>query len=167
MLMPTPTLSVKEKVGYGLGDTASHFVWDMVGFWILIFYTDTFGIPAAAAGTIMLIARIWDMVNDPLMGIIADRTSTRCIASNQLRLWFSTFAYFLISRLRGLALQGTRLARATAGSIRVHLMKIAAQVTISVRRVYVRLASGCPTADIFAIVHQRLLALKNSQMDSG
>ncbi|SMO43779.1 glycoside/pentoside/hexuronide:cation symporter, GPH family [Saccharicrinis carchari] len=70
-------LSVKEKLGYGLGDTASHFVWDMVGFWILIFYTDTFGISPAAAGTIMLIARIWDMVTDPLMGIISDRTNTR------------------------------------------------------------------------------------------
>ncbi|MBN1340768.1 MAG: MFS transporter [Bacteroidales bacterium] len=69
-------LSLKEKIGYGLGDTASHFVWDMVGFWILIFYTDTFGISAAAAGTIMLIARVWDMVSDPIMGVIADRTST-------------------------------------------------------------------------------------------
>lgn len=69
-------LSFKEKVGYGLGDTASHFVWDMVGFWILIFYTDTYGISAAAAGTIMLIARVWDMVSDPIMGIIADRTNT-------------------------------------------------------------------------------------------
>lgn len=70
-------LSFKEKLGYGLGDTASHFVWDMVGFWILIFYTDTFGISAAAAGTIMLIARVWDMVNDPLMGVISDRTTSR------------------------------------------------------------------------------------------
>jgi GPH family glycoside/pentoside/hexuronide:cation symporter len=70
-------LSFKEKLGYGLGDTASHFVWDMVGFWILIFYTDTFGISAAAAGTIMLVARIWDMINDPLMGVISDRTTTR------------------------------------------------------------------------------------------
>ncbi len=70
-------ISIKEKIGYGLGDTASHFVWDMVGFWILIFYTDTFGISAASAGTIMLIARIWDMVTDPLMGIISDRTNTR------------------------------------------------------------------------------------------
>jgi len=69
-------LSIKEKIGYGLGDTASHFVWDMVGFWILIFYTDTFGISAAAAGTIMLIARVWDMVSDPIMGVIADRTNT-------------------------------------------------------------------------------------------
>ncbi len=70
-------LSFKEKFGYGLGDTASHFVWDMVGFWILIFYTDVFGISPAAAGTIMLIARVWDMLNDPLMGIISDRTNTR------------------------------------------------------------------------------------------
>ena len=106
-------------------------------------------------------------IKEQQLDLFADRTSTRCLASNQLRLWFSTFAYFLISRMRGLALQGTRLARATAGSIRVHLMKIAAQVTISVRRVYVRLASGCPMADIFAIAHQRLLALKDGQMDTG
>ena len=77
MNMLTTKLWIKEKVGYSLGDTASHFVWDMVGFWILIFYTDTFGISAAAAGTIMLIARVWDMVNDPLMGIISDRTNSR------------------------------------------------------------------------------------------
>jgi GPH family glycoside/pentoside/hexuronide:cation symporter len=70
-------LSFLEKFGYGLGDTASHFVWDMVGFWMLIFYTDTFGISPAAAGTIMLIARVWDMITDPLMGIISDRTNTR------------------------------------------------------------------------------------------
>jgi GPH family glycoside/pentoside/hexuronide:cation symporter len=77
MTTDSSRLSVKEKFGYGLGDTASHFVWDMVGFWILIFYTDTFGISAAAAGTIMFIARIWDMFSDPLMGVISDRTRTR------------------------------------------------------------------------------------------
>jgi glycoside/pentoside/hexuronide:cation symporter, GPH family len=82
-------LSVKEKVGYGLGDTASRFVWDMVGFWILIFYTDTFGISAAAAGTIMLIARFWDMLSDPLMGIIADRTSTRWGKFRPYLLWMA------------------------------------------------------------------------------
>jgi glycoside/pentoside/hexuronide:cation symporter, GPH family len=82
-------LSVKEKVGYGLGDTASHFVWDMVGFWILIFYTDTFGISAAAAGTIMLIARFWDMLSDPLMGIIADRTNTRWGKFRPYILWMA------------------------------------------------------------------------------
>ena len=55
-------LSLLEKLGYGVGDTASHFVWDMVGFWLLFFYTDTLGITAAAAGTIMLVARVWDVI---------------------------------------------------------------------------------------------------------
>lgn len=82
-------LSFKEKIGYGLGDTASHFVWDMVGFWILIFYTDTFGISAAVAGTIMLIARIWDMVSDPIMGMIADRTNTRWGKFRPYILWMA------------------------------------------------------------------------------
>ena len=70
-------LSIKEKVGYSLGDTASHFVWDMVGFWLLFFYTDIYGISAAAAGTIMLIARFWDMAIDPIIGVVSDRTNTR------------------------------------------------------------------------------------------
>ncbi len=70
-------LSIKEKVGYSLGDTASHFVWDMVGFWLLFFYTDVYGISAAAAGTIMLIARFWDMAIDPIIGVVSDRTNTR------------------------------------------------------------------------------------------
>jgi len=70
-------LTFKEKLGYGLGDTASHFVWDTVGFWLLFFYTDVYKIPAAAAGTIMLIARFWDMGIDPVVGVISDRTQTR------------------------------------------------------------------------------------------
>src|SRR2546421_1912774 len=71
------SLRFREKLGYGLGDTASHFVWDMVGFWLLFFYTDVYKIPAAAAGTIMLVARFWDMAIDPVIGIISDRTQTR------------------------------------------------------------------------------------------
>jgi glycoside/pentoside/hexuronide:cation symporter, GPH family len=70
-------LSIKEKIGYSLGDTASHFVWDMVGFWLLFFYTDIYGISAAAAGTIMMIARFWDMAIDPVIGVVSDRTNTR------------------------------------------------------------------------------------------
>jgi len=73
----TQKLSFKEKVGYSLGDTASHFVWDMVGFWLLFFYTDIYGISAAAAGTIMLVARFWDMAIDPIIGVVSDRTNTR------------------------------------------------------------------------------------------
>ena len=73
----TSKLSFKEKVGYSLGDTASHIVWDMVGFWLLFFYTDVYGISAAAAGTIMLVARFWDMAIDPIIGVVSDRTKTR------------------------------------------------------------------------------------------
>lgn len=82
-------LSFNEKTAYGLGDTASRFVWDMVGFWILIFYTDIYGISAAAAGTIMLIARFWDMISDPLMGIIADRTRSRWGKFRPYLLWMA------------------------------------------------------------------------------
>jgi GPH family glycoside/pentoside/hexuronide:cation symporter len=77
MQKATQKLSFKEKVGYSLGDTASHFVWDMVGFWLLFFYTDIYGISAAAAGTIMLVARFWDMAIDPVIGVVSDRTNTR------------------------------------------------------------------------------------------
>ena len=87
--MQNVKLSLKEKIGYSVGDTASHFVWDMVGFWILIFYTDTYGISAAAAGTIMLIARFWDMISDPIMGIIADRTKTRWGKFRPYILWMA------------------------------------------------------------------------------
>ena len=77
MEMTSFKLSIKEKIGYSLGDTASHFVWDMVGFWLLFFYTDVYGISAAAAGTIMLVARFWDMAIDPVIGVVSDRTNTR------------------------------------------------------------------------------------------
>ena len=73
----TLKLSVKEKIGYSLGDTASHFVWDMVGFWLLFFYTDVYGISAAAAGTIMLVARFWDMAIDPVIGVVSEPNSFR------------------------------------------------------------------------------------------
>jgi GPH family glycoside/pentoside/hexuronide:cation symporter len=74
---PHAGLTFKEKLGYGLGDTASHFVWDMVGFWLLFFYTDVYKIPAAISGTILMVARFWDMGIDPVIGVISDRTRTR------------------------------------------------------------------------------------------
>ena len=95
-------------------------------------------------------------IKEQQLDMFADRTSTSYMKSNQLRLWFSTFAYMLVVRLRTVGLKGTRLSRATAGNIRVKLMKIAAHVRVSVRRVYVRLASACPTADVFAQAHRNL-----------
>ena len=70
-------LSVVEKVGYGLGDTAANFIFQTMVMFQLVFYTDTFGITAAAAGTLLVVVRFWDAIFDPIMGAVADRTSTR------------------------------------------------------------------------------------------
>lgn len=70
-------LSVKEKIGYGLGDAASHIVFDNVMLYLMFFYTDIFGIPAGFAGTMFLFARALDAISDPMMGLVADRTRTR------------------------------------------------------------------------------------------
>ena len=73
----TERLSVREKVGYSLGDTAANFIFQTMIIFQLAFYTDTFGISAAAAGTLFLVVRVWDAIFDPIMGVIADRTNTR------------------------------------------------------------------------------------------
>lgn len=75
--MTTSKVSLKEKIGYGFGDAASSMFWKIFTVYLAIFYTDVFGLPAAAVGTMFLVTRIWDTANDPLMGIIGDRTKTR------------------------------------------------------------------------------------------
>lgn len=82
-------LSFKEKVGYGLGDTASHFAWDLAGMFLFFYFTDVYGISPAAAGLIMGIARIWDAVSDPMIGIISDRTNTKYGKFRPYLLWFA------------------------------------------------------------------------------
>lgn len=71
------TIGIKEKISYGFGDFASSMFWKLFSMFLLFFYTDIFGISAAAVGTMFLVTRIWDALNDPLMGIISDRTKTR------------------------------------------------------------------------------------------
>lgn len=73
----TDRVSLKEKIAYSLGDSASNFYWKTFEFFIVFFYTDVFGLPAAAVGMMMLVTRLVDAVSDPIMGTIADRTSTR------------------------------------------------------------------------------------------
>jgi len=70
-------ISIKEKIAYGLGDFASSMFWKLFSMFLMFFYTDVFGISAAAVGTMFLVTRIWDSLNDPMMGIIADRTHTK------------------------------------------------------------------------------------------
>jgi len=70
-------ISLKEKIGYSLGDAASNFYWKTFEFFVFFFYTDVFGITAAAVGTMLLVTRVLDAVADPVIGSIADRTRTR------------------------------------------------------------------------------------------
>ena len=70
-------LTVREKVGYGLGDMASNFYLGFFGLFLLYYYTDVFGIAPAAAATMLLVTKVVDAVSDPAMGLIADRTESR------------------------------------------------------------------------------------------
>lgn len=70
-------LTVREKIAYGLGDTASNFYFQFFNLFLLFYYTDVFGLAAAAVGTMFLVIRIFDAVMDPLVGMIADRTNSR------------------------------------------------------------------------------------------
>jgi Transposase DDE domain group 1 len=101
-------------------------------------------------------------IKEQQLDLFADRTSTHFLESNQLRLHLSTFAYFLMERLRALALNGTQMAQATAGTIRLRIIKIAANVSISVRRIYIRFASAFPLKEIFSLAHKRIMNLASS-----
>lgn len=87
MSLQTQKLSFKEKISYGFGDLASVLYWQTFMLYFTFFYTDVFMIPAAAAATMFLVSRIWDGVNDPLMGMIADRTKTRWGKFRPYLLW--------------------------------------------------------------------------------
>ena len=80
-------LSVGEKIGYACGDLASNFYWRIFDVFLFIFYTDVFGLSAAAVGTMMLVTRLIDAFSDPLMGAIADRTKTKMGKFRPYLLW--------------------------------------------------------------------------------
>lgn len=82
-------ITLKEKIGYGFGDMASSMFWKIFGMYSLFFYTDVFGITAAAAGTMFLVARVWDSFFDLFVGILADRTKTRWGRYRPYLLWFA------------------------------------------------------------------------------
>jgi GPH family glycoside/pentoside/hexuronide:cation symporter len=82
-------IKFREKVAYGFGDMASSMFWKIFGMYLLFFYTKVFGISPAAAGTMLLVTRIWDSVIDPLMGVIADRTHSRWGKYRPYLLWFA------------------------------------------------------------------------------
>lgn len=87
MSTPHTPLSLKEKLSYGFGDLASVMYWQTFMLYFTFFYTDVFLIPAAAAATMFLLSRVWDGLNDPIMGIIADRTVTKWGKFRPYLLW--------------------------------------------------------------------------------
>ena len=80
-------LTMKDKIGYGLGDTACGFVWQATMFLLAYFYTDVFGLSAGIMGTLFLVSRVLDAVTDPLMGLLVDRTRTRHGQFRPFLLW--------------------------------------------------------------------------------
>lgn len=82
-------ITLKEKIGYGFGDMASSMFWKLFGAYLMIFYTDVFGLPAAVVGTMFLITRIWDSAFDPIVGVIADRTHSRWGKFRPYLLWLA------------------------------------------------------------------------------
>ena len=95
-------------------------------------------------------------IKEQQLMLFADRTSTHWLRSNQIRLWFSSVAYVLVSALRRTALAGTELARAECRTIRTRLLKIGAQVKVTVRKVWVALAESCPWLGLFRTAWRRL-----------
>ena len=94
-------------------------------------------------------------IKEQLM-LFADRTSTHLLHSNQVRLYFSSVAYALLQALRRLGLRGTELAQAQCATLRLKLLKVGALIRITVRNVWVSLASGYPYAALFRQVLARL-----------
>lgn len=103
-----------------------------------------------------------NVLKQQLLDLKADRLSTHHIGSNQLRLWWSALAYLLLERVRTLGCAGSELAAATVGSVRLKLLKVAAQVRVSVRRVYVQLSSAYPWRELFSLCHGRLRRLASA-----
>jgi len=99
-------------------------------------------------------------IKEQQLHLFADRTSCGTMRANQIRLFFSSMAYVLLESLRRLGLSGTEMAKAQCQTIRLKLLKLGALVRVTVRKVWVHLASRCPYAEVFRRVHQRLSGLR-------
>ena len=98
-------------------------------------------------------------IKEQQLSLFADRTSAATMRANQIRLWWSSFAYILMQALRRLALKGTEMEKAQCQTIRLKLLKIGAQVKVTVRKVWVSLAQGCPYREIFLSAQENLRRL--------
>jgi hypothetical protein len=95
-------------------------------------------------------------IKEQQLDLFADRTSTAILRANQIRLYLSSFAYVMLCALRRLGLADTELERAQCGTLRLRLLKIGAQVRISVRRVWVSFSGSSPNAAVFCQALDRI-----------
>ncbi len=106
-------------------------------------------------------------IKEQQLGLFADRTSCHAFLANQFRLLLSSAAYVLMNALRREALSGTELARAQVGTVRLKLLKVAARVVVSVRRVVFHLSSCYPYQELFRAVLARVMGLPQMAVGSG
>ena len=85
--MNNEKINIKEKVAYGFGDAASSMFWKIFSMYLLFFYTDVFGLAAAAVGTMFLVTKVWDSFFDPFVGIYSDRIDTKWGKFRPFLLW--------------------------------------------------------------------------------
>ena len=98
-------------------------------------------------------------IKEQQLNLSADRTSSHQMHANQLRLYFASFAYVMMQTLRSMGLRGTEFARAQCGTIREKVLKIGAQIRVSVRKVCLSMSEGYPRAGLFRVVLARLAAI--------
>jgi len=96
-------------------------------------------------------------IKEQQLYLFADRTSAATMRANQLRLWFSSVAYTLMTALRRLGLKGTQLAQAQCHTIRLKLLKLGAQIKVTVRKVWVSLAESYPYRVLFQRIYENLI----------
>src|ERR1700726_2826700 len=102
-------------------------------------------------------------IKEGQLDLYADRTSSATMRANQLRLWLASFAYILLCAVRRIGLHHTPFANATCGTIRLKLLKIGARVRVSVRRIKIAMASGCPAAEVWGAAAVRLNAAASAR----
>jgi hypothetical protein len=140
------------KLTYDGNGARRHFV-------VTSFSTDTISPGKLHADYYCPRGEMENRIKEHQLDLFSDRTSTHEFESNQLRLWFSSFAYVLMQALRQQVLAGTELANAQLGTIRLKLLKVGAQIRLSVRRVVIAFSSAWPAQSLFHHIYQRLYPL--------
>ena len=95
-------------------------------------------------------------IKEQQLYLFSDRTSTSIMRANQLRLWFSCIAYIILNEIRNVGLRGTKFEKYQCDNIRLKILKIGAEIKVSVRRIYISLFESYPYKNIFYIIIENI-----------